>query len=166
MVAQVVSCQNLCLCLFIGQENVLKLFQWFKDTAEICCPSPFPTRGEICPSRHCRQQCKIFASGVNFSIFIHFFVFLSLLKLGEINSVKMLALKSNSVKFWSNLISVSYIYLPTTLLFQDGKLTHDKRLVLGFTKKMGELDILPSRYGVLLTFLHAILCRIQFCHCA
>ena len=47
---------------------------------------------------------------------------------------------------------VSYIYLPTTLLSQDGKLTHDKRLELGFTKKMGQLDILPSRYGVLLTF--------------
>ena len=25
----------------------------------------------------CRRQCKIFASGVNFSIFTHFFVFLS-----------------------------------------------------------------------------------------
>ena len=32
-------------------------------------------RGGICPSRHCRRQCKIFASGVNFSIFTHFFVF-------------------------------------------------------------------------------------------
>ena len=73
MVAQVVSCQNLCLCLFIGQENVLKLFQWFKDTAEICCPCPFPTRGEICPSCLCRRQCKFFASGVNFSIFTQFF---------------------------------------------------------------------------------------------
>ena len=27
----------------------------------------WPTRGEICPCRHCRQQCKMFASGVNFS---------------------------------------------------------------------------------------------------
>ena len=33
-----------------------------------------PVRGGICPYRHCRQQCKIFASGVNFSIFT-FFVF-------------------------------------------------------------------------------------------
>ena len=24
-------------------------------------------RGEICPCRHCRRQCKIFTSGVNFS---------------------------------------------------------------------------------------------------
>ena len=46
---------------------------------------------------------------------------------------------------------VSYIYLPTTLLSQDGKLTHDKRLELGFTKKMGQLDVLPSRYEVPLT---------------
>ena len=35
-------------------------------------------RGEICPCRHCRQQCKIFASGVNFSIFTNFFVLLSI----------------------------------------------------------------------------------------
>ena len=32
-------------------------------------------RGGICPCRQCRRQCKIFASGVNFSIFTHFFVF-------------------------------------------------------------------------------------------
>ena len=32
-------------------------------------------RGGICPSRQCRRQCKIFASGVNFSIFTHFCVF-------------------------------------------------------------------------------------------
>ena len=31
-------------------------------------------RGEICHCRHCRRQCKYFASGVNFSIFTHFFV--------------------------------------------------------------------------------------------
>ena len=50
-------------------------------------------RGDICQCRHCRRQCKIFASGVNFSIFTHFFVFLSLklLKLGEIDGVKILA---------------------------------------------------------------------------
>ena len=47
-------------------------------------------RGGICPSCHCRRQCKIFASGVNFSIFTHFlcFVSLKLLKLGEIDGVK------------------------------------------------------------------------------
>ena len=50
-------------------------------------------RGGICPSRQCRQQCKIFASGVNFSIFTHFlrFFLLKLLKLGEIDGVKFLA---------------------------------------------------------------------------
>ena len=50
-----------------------------------------PSRGGICQCRHCRRQCKIFASGVNFSIFTHFFVFLSLklLKLGEIDGVKV-----------------------------------------------------------------------------
>ena len=42
MVAQVVFCQNLCLWLFIGQENVLKSFWWLEDTAERCCPCPFP----------------------------------------------------------------------------------------------------------------------------
>ena len=37
-------------------------------------PKNFPDsnfRGGICPCRHCRRQCKIFASGVNFSIFTH-----------------------------------------------------------------------------------------------
>ena len=50
-------------------------------------------RGGICPSRQCRRQCKIFASGVNFSIFTHFLYFflLKLLKLGEIDGVKFLA---------------------------------------------------------------------------
>ena len=32
-------------------------------------------RGGICPSRQCRRQCKIFASGVNFSIFTNFLCF-------------------------------------------------------------------------------------------
>ena len=46
--------------------------------------------GGICPSRQCRLQCKIFASGVNFSIFTHFLCFflLKLLKLGKIDGVK------------------------------------------------------------------------------
>ena len=50
-------------------------------------------RGGICPCRQCRRQCKIFASGVNFSIFTHFLCFflLKLLKLGEIVGVKSLA---------------------------------------------------------------------------
>ena len=50
-------------------------------------------RGGICPCRQCRRQCKIFASGVNFTIFTHFLCFflLELLKLGEIDGVKFLA---------------------------------------------------------------------------
>ena len=32
-------------------------------------------RGGICPCRHCRWQCKIFARGVNFTIFTHFLFF-------------------------------------------------------------------------------------------
>ena len=36
---------------------------------------PVQCRGEICHCRHCQRQCKIFASGVNFSIFTHFLYF-------------------------------------------------------------------------------------------
>ena len=32
-------------------------------------------RGGICHCRHCRRQCKTFASGVNFSTFTHFLCF-------------------------------------------------------------------------------------------
>ena len=66
-------------------------------------------RGEICDCRHCRRQCKIFASGVNFSIFTHFLCFfpLKLLKLGEIDGVKFLTFKSGSVNFWTNSMSDS-----------------------------------------------------------
>ena len=51
------------------------------------------SRCGICQSRQCRRQCKIFASGVNFSILTHFlcFVLKKLLKLGEIDGVKFLA---------------------------------------------------------------------------
>ena len=65
------------------------------------------SRGEICHCRHCRRQCQIFASGVNFSIFTHFLFFflLKLLKLGEIDGVKFLASKSGNVKFWTNSMS-------------------------------------------------------------
>ena len=34
-------------------------------------------RGEICHCRHCRRQCKIFASGENFSISLIFCVFIT-----------------------------------------------------------------------------------------
>ena len=64
-------------------------------------------RAEICPCRHCRRQCKIFASCVNFSIFTFFVCFspLKLLKLGEIDGVKFLAWKSGGVNFWTNFMS-------------------------------------------------------------
>ena len=71
--------------------------------------TPIPARGGICQCRHCQQQCKIWASGVNFSIFTHFFVFFflqKLLKLGEIDGVKFLAWKSGGVKFLTNSMSV------------------------------------------------------------
>ena len=65
------------------------------------------TKGGICPCRHCRRQCKSFASSVNFSICTHFFVFLSpkLLKLAESDGVKVLAWNSGGVKFWTNSMS-------------------------------------------------------------
>ena len=64
-------------------------------------------RGEICQCRQCRRQCKIFASGVNFSIFTNFLCFflLKLLKLGEIDGVKFLAWKSDGAKFLTNSMS-------------------------------------------------------------
>ena len=50
---------------------------WIKDTKHKINTSYTDTRGGICHSRHCRQQCKIFASGVFFSIFTHFSCFLA-----------------------------------------------------------------------------------------
>ena len=66
-------------------------------------------RGGICHCRHCQRQCKICASGVNFSIFTHFLCFflLKLLKLGENVGVKFLAGKSVGVKFLTNSMSVN-----------------------------------------------------------
>ena len=80
------------------------------------------TRGEICPCRHCQRQCKIFASGVNFSIFTHFLCFfpLKLLKLGEIDGVKFLAWKSGGVNFWTNSMSVMNNYTLSTVALQMG----------------------------------------------
>ena len=61
-----------------------------------------------------RRQCKIFTSCVNFFIFTHFFVLLSLKlsKLGAIYGVKFLAWKSGDVKFWTNLMSALYPTRP------------------------------------------------------
>ena len=78
-----------------------------KYTQMISIYVKMPSRGGICPCRHCRRQFKIFASGVHFSIFTHFLCFFSLklLKLGEIDGVKFLAWKSGGVKFWTNSMS-------------------------------------------------------------
>ena len=67
-------------------------------------------RDEICHCRHCRRQCKIFASGVNLSRDTHCFVFLSLklLKFSGIYSVNSLAWKSGGVKLLTKLMSGSY----------------------------------------------------------
>ena len=50
---------------------------------------------------------KFVASSVNFSMFTHFLCFFLLkrLKLGEIDDVRFLALKSGGVKFWTNSMS-------------------------------------------------------------
>ena len=47
-----------------------KIF-FFQKTGILSHQMPW-TRGDICHSYHCRRQCKIFASGVNFSK-IHIF---------------------------------------------------------------------------------------------
>jgi len=75
----------------------------------------------ICQCRHCRRQCKIFASSVNFSIFTHFFVFLSLklLKLGDIDGEKFLAWKSGGVDFLTNSMSASTTKIKPMPLHND-----------------------------------------------
>ena len=70
----------------------------------------------------------------------------------------MLALKSDSVKFWSNFMSVSYIYLPTTLLSQDGKLTHDKRLRARFYKKDGTAGYIAFKIWCCVDISHMLFC--------
>ena len=94
-----------------------------------CCTA---ARGGICPCRHCRRQCKIFASGVNFSIFTHFLCFflLKLLKLGEIDGVKFLAWKSGGVKFWTNSMSALTGCLDIFTLSANVRIS--KWLLLGF----------------------------------
>ena len=64
------------------------------------------TRGDICHSYHCRRQCKIFASGVNFSK-IHIFSRTSSIQIsGSLHfcCVNFLAWKSGSVKFVTNIL--------------------------------------------------------------
>ena len=65
------------------------------------------SRGGICPCRHCRRQCKIFASGVNFSIFTHFLCFFPT-KTVEIRwnwRCKTFSLKIRRCKFLENSMS-------------------------------------------------------------
>ena len=91
------------------------------------------SRGENCHYRHYRRQCKIFASGVNFSIFTHFLCFflLKLLKSGEIDGVKFLAWKSGGVKFWTNSMSGSKHIMWLTMRYR-----HKMCLTMCSTHKM------------------------------
>ena len=69
----------------------------------------------ICPWRQCRLQCKIFASGVNLSIFTHFFVFF-LTKSVEIRwnwRCKIFGLKIR----WCKIFDKSHVCLLLGLLF-------------------------------------------------
>ena len=71
-------------------------------------------RGGICPCRQYRRQCKIFASGVNFSIFTHFFVFFPT-KTVEIRwnwRCKILSLKIRRCKFLNKFRVCCYV--PST----------------------------------------------------
>ena len=80
-------------------------------------------KGEICPSRHCRWQCKIFASGVNFSIFTIFCILsLKLLKLAKIGGVKVLARKSGSVRFWK----IPHVWIQFCKLPQEYMVTNSR----------------------------------------
>ena len=95
------------LCLLIFQVNNAFIFMINSNQSGLPEWFSWSGRGGICPSRHCRWQCKIFVSGVNFSIFTHFLYFflLKLLKLGEIDGVKFLTWKSGGVKLLTNLTS-------------------------------------------------------------
>ena len=91
-----------------GKEVVHTSFwSWDKGLSGTFDQNDHVNRGEICQCRQCRRQCKIFASGVNFSIFTNFLCFflLKLLKLGEIDGVKFLAWKSGGVIFLTNFMS-------------------------------------------------------------
>ena len=90
-----------CIALFVTLHFArgMKSFETHKtnttnDTGtSIDLQDMFDSRGEICHCRHCRRQCKFFASSVNVSIFTHFLVFLSpkLLKFSKSKGVKFLA---------------------------------------------------------------------------
>ena len=59
----------------------LNFFPTIPNNPQLCQTIPI----QRCPCRQCRRQCKIVASGVNFSIFTNFLCFflLKLLKLGR-----------------------------------------------------------------------------------
>ena len=56
------------ICDLWPEQSDQNIMDWMDQWSVI-------TRGGICQCRHCRQHCKIFASGVNFSIFTHFWCF-------------------------------------------------------------------------------------------
>ena len=56
--------------LWLGMANNTLVTHWLCEISSMFLWD-LPHRGGICPSRQCRRQCKIFASGVNFSIFTH-----------------------------------------------------------------------------------------------
>ena len=75
-------------------------------------------RGEICPCRHCRRQCKIFVQRCKFLHFHSFFcVFIT--KTVEIRwnwRCKSFNLKFRRWKFWTNLMCALIFIISTSIL--------------------------------------------------
>ena len=125
----------MCLALYPWQKSTTGLTDWPRQgndgTFGLIKRCTRSLRGGICHCRQCRRQCKIFASGVNFSTFTHFLCFfpLKLLKLGDIDGVKFLAWKSGGVIFLTNLMSAFYwdFYLANSLAgcFELGPIVKD-----------------------------------------
>ena len=85
-----------------------------------------------------QSKCKIFASGVNFYIFAHFFMFLSpkLLTLGEIDGVKVLGWNFGGANFLTNSMSAfgyRQFWCCSSLEFFDGSKNHLKLIFCLFT---------------------------------
>ena len=132
--------------LWLGMANNTLVTHWLCEISSMFLWD-LPHRGGICPSRQCRRQCKIFASGVNFSIFTHCLCFfpLKLLKLSEIDTVNFLAWKYGGVHFWTNSMSDSALQacmrvwsLDVTKLFYFGRLVRCRsqktNLISSFSK--------------------------------
>jgi len=100
-------------------------------------------RGGICHCRHCRRQCKILVSGVNFSIFTHFFcVFIT--KTVEIDGVNVLAWKSGGVKFLTNSMSgpPASVDAPKNLIMHQCKSTQVKvKMHCGVNHALNRLNL-------------------------